>query len=95
MPEHDSHGELIYLAGRAFDFTGDRAALGAVWPHLAAAADHIDALRAQRRTADYRSGPRSLFFGLLPESILQRPKMGFPVPFGAAGYLCAYFPSGY
>jgi hypothetical protein len=69
VPEHDSHGELIYLAGRLFDFTSDRTALQAVWPRVVAAAEHLDALRARRRTAEYRSGARSIFFGLLPESI--------------------------
>jgi len=79
VPEHDSHGELIYLAGRYFDFTHDRTALEAVWPRVAAAADHLDALRAQRRTAEYRSGARSIFFGLLPESISHEGYSDHPV----------------
>jgi hypothetical protein len=69
VAEHDSHGELIFVAAEYFDFTGDRATLDTVWPHVARAADHIDALRGERRTEEYRSGPRSAFFGLLPESI--------------------------
>ncbi len=79
VPEHDSHGELIYLAGRYFDFTHDRAALDAVWPRLFAAADHLDALRAQRRTAEYRSAAKSAFFGLLPESISHEGYSDHPV----------------
>jgi hypothetical protein len=79
VPEHDSHGELIYLAGRYFDFTGDRATLEAVWPHVARAADHIDLLRALRRTAEYRSGEKAAFFGLLPESISHEGYSDHPV----------------
>jgi len=69
VPENDSHGELLYLAGEYFRFTGDRETVEAVWPHLEKAAAYIDALRQKRRTAEYRMGDRRLFFGLLPESI--------------------------
>ena len=69
VPENDSHGELLYLAGEYYRFTGDRPTIEAVWPHLAKAAAYIDALRARRRTAEYRSGEKRFFFGLLPESI--------------------------
>ncbi len=79
VPEHDSHGELIYLSGRYFDFTHDRAALDAIWPRVVAAADHLDALRAQRRTEEYRSAAKSAFFGLLPESISHEGYSDHPV----------------
>jgi hypothetical protein len=69
VPEHDSHGELCYLANTYFRYTGDRATAEEVWPRVARAAAHIDALRRSRRTDEYRSGPKRLFFGLLPESI--------------------------
>ena len=69
VPEHDSHGELCYLANAYFRYTGDRATAEAVWPRVARAAAHIDALRRSRRTEEYRSGPKRAFFGLLPESI--------------------------
>lgn len=69
VPEHDSHGELLFLAGEYFRFTGDRATLEEVWPYLAKAAAHIEHLRQSRRTEEYRSGEGLLVFGLLPESI--------------------------
>ncbi|HEX4439635.1 MAG TPA: discoidin domain-containing protein [Thermoanaerobaculia bacterium] len=69
VPEHDSHGELCYLANTYFRYTGDRSTAETVWPRVARAAAHIDALRRSRRTDEYRSGPKRAFFGLLPESI--------------------------
>ncbi|MET0620097.1 MAG: discoidin domain-containing protein, partial [Thermoanaerobaculia bacterium] len=65
VPENDSHGELIYLAAAYFRYTGDRASLETVWPHIVRAADYIDALRRQRRTDEYKSGEKRLYFGLL------------------------------
>ncbi|MEX0879516.1 MAG: discoidin domain-containing protein [Thermoanaerobaculia bacterium] len=79
VPEHDSHGELLYLASEYFAYTGDRATVEDVWPHLAKAAAHIDALRAKRRTAEYRSGEKRFFFGLLPESISHEGYSSRPV----------------
>ena len=69
VPENDSHGELLFLAGEYFRFTGDRALIEEVWPYLAKAAAYIERLRQSRRTEEYRSGEKLLFFGLLPESI--------------------------
>jgi hypothetical protein len=69
VPEHDSHGELCYLANTYFRYTGDRETAELVWPRVARAAAHIDALRQSRRTGEYGSGPKRAFFGLLPESI--------------------------
>ena len=69
VAEHDSHGELCYLADAYYRYTGDRETAEAVWPRVARAAAHIDALRRSRRTDEYRSGPKRIFFGLLPESI--------------------------
>jgi hypothetical protein len=65
-PEHDSDGEFVYAVAEYWRFTGDRRTLDALWPHVRAAAGHIDALRAQRRTREFRGTP---FFGLVPESI--------------------------
>jgi len=38
VPENDSHGELIYLAASYLRYTGDRASVETVWPHVARAA---------------------------------------------------------
>ncbi len=69
VPENDSHGELLFLAGEYWRYTGDRRTIEDVWPHLSRAAAYIDALRRQRRTPEYASNAKRLFFGLLPESI--------------------------
>ena len=79
VPENDSHGELIYLAASYLRYSGDRATVEAVWPHVVKAADYIDTLRRQRRTEEYRSGEKALYFGLLPESISHEGYSSRPV----------------
>ena len=79
VPENDSHGELLFLAAEYFRFTGDRSTLEEVWPHLARAAAYIERLRQSRRTEEYRSGTKLLFFGLLPESISHEGYSDHPV----------------
>lgn len=69
VPENDSHGQLIHLIAEVGRVTSDREFLVAMWPHVAAAVDYIDHLRAQRRTEAYKAEPNRVFFGLLPESI--------------------------
>lgn len=69
VPEHDSHGQFIFLAAETLRITGDRAFAAELWPRVEAAGRAIDALRAQRRTADYQMGETRRFYGLLPESI--------------------------
>jgi hypothetical protein len=79
VPENDSHGELIYLAAEYFRLTGDRETIEKAWPYLSRAASHIDALREERRTAEFRVGEKRLFFGLLPESISHEGYSDHPV----------------
>ena len=79
VPENDSHGELIYLTASYLRYSGDRATVETVWPHVAKAADYIDTLRRQRRTEEYRSGEKILYFGLLPESISHEGYSSRPV----------------
>ena len=69
VPEHDSHGELVYLVAEYARLTGDMALPREVWPHVEAAIGYIDRLRVERRTAAYRAPALRHFFGLLPESI--------------------------
>lgn len=69
VPEHDSHGEFIYILMEYFRHTGDRALLTELWPRVRAAAGYIDSLRQTRRTPEYRSGALRVFYGLLPPSI--------------------------
>ncbi len=67
--ENDSEGELIYLAAEVYRYTGDKAALRRVWPHVLAAADYMDTLRASERTDANRTPGRRRQYGLLPPSI--------------------------
>jgi hypothetical protein len=69
VPEHDSHGEFIYLVMEYFRHTGDRPLLTQLWPPVAGAVGYLDSLRQTHRTTEYRTGPNRLFFGLLPPSI--------------------------
>ncbi|HET9326524.1 MAG TPA: coagulation factor 5/8 type domain-containing protein, partial [Candidatus Eisenbacteria bacterium] len=69
VPEHDSHGEFIYLVAEYFRFTSDRASLERWWPRVAKAAAYMDTLRAQRRTPEYLAPEKKEFYGLLPPSI--------------------------
>jgi hypothetical protein len=69
VPENDADGELIFLVAETARLTGDTAFAAELWPHVAAAVGHLDALRAQRRTEAYRTPDTLVFFGLMPESI--------------------------
>ncbi|HEX9670092.1 MAG TPA: discoidin domain-containing protein [Thermoanaerobaculia bacterium] len=69
VPENDSDGEWIHLVTEVYRYTGDRAFAERLFPGVERAVAHLDALRAARRTPEYRTGEKRLFFGLLPESI--------------------------
>lgn len=79
VPEHDSHGEFIHLVTQVTRHTGDRAFATRMFPHVSRAAAAIDELRRQRRTAEYRDGPKAAYFGLLPESISHEGYSARPV----------------
>ena len=76
VPEHDSHGELIWAVVELYRLTGDRAFLAELWPHVAAAAGAIAALRAECSGETWRDSP---CFGLLPESISHEGYSSQPV----------------
>ena len=69
VPEHDSHGQFVYLARQYYRYTGDRAVAERMWPHVALAVSYIDSLRQSRRTPEYRTPLTSHFYGLMPPSI--------------------------
>ena len=68
VPEHDSHGQLIYLIAEYYRYTGDRDFVARLWPHVHRAVAYIESLRQQRMTDEYRF-ERPAFFGMVPESI--------------------------
>jgi hypothetical protein len=69
VPEHDSAGELIYLAAEVHRYTDDRRRLEEMWPHVEAAARYIETLRQSERTDANRRDATRAFYGLLPASI--------------------------
>jgi F5/8 type C domain len=79
VPENDSHGELLYLLGNYYRYTGDGATIAALWSHVERAVAYIDLLRQQRRTAAWREPAKLAFFGLLPESISHEGYSARPV----------------
>lgn len=71
VPEHDSHGQFIYLIREYFNFTRDTAFLQSKNPQILNVVDYIESLIAERSTSDYIDGPDTLraYYGLVPESI--------------------------
>ncbi|HVS31616.1 MAG TPA: discoidin domain-containing protein [Thermoanaerobaculia bacterium] len=69
VPEHDSHGQFIYLIREYYEFTRDLRFLERMWPHVEKAVAYIDSLRRERMTDEYRTPEKLAFFGLVPESI--------------------------
>jgi len=79
VPEHDSHGELLFLTAEVYRATRDRALLERLWPHVEGAVAYIEKLRQERRTDEYRTPEKLAFFGLLPESISHEGYSSKPV----------------
>ena len=69
VPEHDSHGQLIFIIAEYYRYTKDRAFLESMWPYVKKAVEYIDFLRKQRMTPDYLKPEKRAFYGLVPESI--------------------------
>ena len=69
VPEHDSHGEFIFLVSELYRYTHDRSLLEDMWPHVEAAAGYMESLRQSERTPANLAPERRAFFGLLPASI--------------------------
>ncbi len=71
VPEHDSHGQLIYLIREYFNFTGDTAFLRDKNRNVLMAVEYIESLIAERSTDHFKLGNDSIraYYGLVPESI--------------------------
>ena len=66
VPEHDSHGQFIYLVAEYYRHTGDRALALRMLPTIRRVVAFIDKLRHERMTRQYEN---TAFYGLVPESI--------------------------
>jgi hypothetical protein len=71
VPEHDSHGQLIYLIREYFNFTYDTAFLRSKNHNVLMAVEYIESLIAERSTDHFKYGNDSIraYYGLVPESI--------------------------
>ncbi|HXG73038.1 MAG TPA: hypothetical protein VNJ04_20785, partial [Gemmatimonadaceae bacterium] len=69
VPENDSHGQFIYLVAEYYRHTGDRALMEKMWPRVMKVVSYMDSLRQSRMTAEFESGDKRIFYGLLPQSI--------------------------
>lgn len=57
-PEHDSHGEFIYLVMEYYRYTGDKEFLAGIFPRILKAVEYIDVLRQQNMQALAARAPR-------------------------------------
>jgi hypothetical protein len=71
VPEHDSHGQLIYLIREYFNFTQDTVFLREKNQNVLKAVEYIESLIAERSTDHFKNGNDSIraYYGLVPESI--------------------------
>ncbi len=71
VPEHDSHGEFIFLVKNYFNFTKDTAFLKEIYPKVKGAVEYLNSLIAERSTDYYKNGNDSIraYYGILTESI--------------------------
>lgn len=79
LPEHDSHGELIFAVMEYFRFSGDRAFLAELWPAARRAVAYLESLRATRLGAAFETPELRARHGLLPESASHEGYLAHPV----------------
>ncbi|MCX8106691.1 MAG: hypothetical protein N3D80_12560 [Ignavibacterium album] len=71
VPEHDSHGEYIFLLKQYFNFTKDTSLLKRYSMNVLKAVEYIKSLIDERSTEHFKNGNDSVraYYGILPESI--------------------------
>jgi len=71
VPEHDSHGEYIFLLKQYYNFTKDTSVLRKHNHRILKAVDFMKSLIDERSTDHYKYGNDSVraYYGILPESI--------------------------
>jgi hypothetical protein len=79
LPEHDSHGQLVFTLAEHVRFTGDLDFARRLWPAARRAVAYLEALRAQRLTPEYRTPELRARFGILPESASHEGYLAQPV----------------
>jgi hypothetical protein len=79
LPEHDSHGQLVFAVAEYFRFTGDRKFAAELWPAVLRAVDYLEALRERRCTPEFSAPERRACYGILPESASHEGYLAHPV----------------
>jgi hypothetical protein len=79
LPEHDSHGQLVFTLAEHFRLSGDRSFAAKHWPAARRAIGYLESLRAQRTTDAFRAPERRACFGILPESASHEGYLAQPV----------------
>jgi hypothetical protein len=79
LPEHDSHGQLVFTLAEYFRFTGDRDFAARLWPAARRAVAFLEALLATRTTPEFRAPDKRARFGILPESASHEGYLAQPV----------------
>ena len=79
VPENDSHGEFIYAVAEYYRYTRDIGFVYEMWPTIVKTVQYIEQLRNQRKSEDYKSSDKLMFFGMMPESISHEGYSAHPV----------------
>jgi hypothetical protein len=78
LPEHDSHGQLVFAVAEYIRLAGDLDLARELWPACLKAVAYLEQLRARRLTDVYRSPDRLACYGLLPESVSHEGYLAHP-----------------
>jgi len=79
LPEHDSHGQLLFTLAEYFRFTGDRDFTARLWPAARRAVSYLETLRAQRLKPEFREPEKRARFDILPKSVNHEDYLAQPV----------------
>jgi hypothetical protein len=79
LPEHDSHGQLVFTLAEYTRLTGDRGLAAELWPAVLRAVAYLERLRTQRLAPEFRAPERRACYGLLPESASHEGYLAHPV----------------
>jgi hypothetical protein len=79
LPEHDSHGQLVFTLAEHFRLTGNLDLAAELWPAALRAIGYVEALRARRCTPEFRSAEKLACYGILPESASHEGYLAHPV----------------
>ena len=78
VPENDSHGELIFAVADYWRYSGDKAFVQRMWPHVEGAWRYMEKLRLSERTEANRAR-NPAFYGMMPVSISHEGYSAKPV----------------